>query len=212
MIDRNSLPRRRQRDGKAFTQADLLARGWSKAAIGRILGEPDEVIRRRGGGIITYYLAARVETAERERQGWRKSEKRAAAAQAAAARAAAELRAAIDALTIKLPEIPQEKIRERAIRHYNARGGYIFDSRTGREFYNENWTPARPDSDPDFLARITTNYVRHELVSYDDLCEQLRGKIGRQDAYAALREKVDCAAVAKYPDVCGLTDEEGDEA
>jgi hypothetical protein len=195
VTDRGELPTRRTSDAAAFTQADLLGRGWGKAAIVKLLGDPDERIRRRGGGVVTFFHACRVEMVERERQDWRKSEKRASAATASAAAAREGLEAEVRALQITLPDIPQVQLRAHAIRHYNARA---------QAFSQDPATAGCPDI---LLRRITTNYVRHELVSYDDMCDALRGRIGRAECYELIRDRVNAAAATKYPDVCASADE-----
>lgn len=50
---------------------------------------------------------------------------------------------------------------------------------------------------PDFLRRITINYVRHELTGYDNAYSQLARRAGRQEAHELLRAKVNAAIAAK---------------
>jgi hypothetical protein len=55
---------------------------------------------------------------------------------------------------------------------------------------------------PEFLRRITVNYMRHELTGYDRANSRLAGSTGHQGAHEILRSAVNAAIAAKL-DVCG---------
>lgn len=55
-----------------YLQRDLLDRGWSRATIAKILGEPDSTQDRYGGGVIYVYASRRVRAAERSKKPWPK--------------------------------------------------------------------------------------------------------------------------------------------
>lgn len=57
---------------KFYLQRDLLDRGWSRATIANVLGDPDRTEKRYGGGVIYLYAARRVHAAERSKKPWRK--------------------------------------------------------------------------------------------------------------------------------------------
>lgn len=188
LIDRRSLPRHRASDEPAFTRADLLARGWSKAAIGHILGQPDERIQRYGGGIITYFHASRVQQAESKTQHWRKSEKRAAASTKTAATRAASLLKTIEEMEVHVTVLPMRELRKRALQHF------------GQLAVQRGWEP--PDvCDESWHQRIAVNYIRHCLTRYDSYMDSLIGKVGRQDAMKALRQRFYDAIAEHYPEL-----------
>jgi hypothetical protein len=63
-----------------------------------------------------------------------------------------------------------------------------------------NWA-ATSNSETDFLYRIIHNYLRHEESSYEDLIDQLFGKVGKEEAYEILRRKVTEEIDRVYPDL-----------
>ena len=50
-----------------------------------------------------------------------------------------------------------------------------------------------------FLVRIAVNYLRHECSKYDGYCASLKSKIGRDEAYLRLRERVHQLIKMAYP-------------
>jgi hypothetical protein len=58
---------------------------------------------------------------------------------------------------------------------------------------------ARRNSDPEFLQRITINYIRHQHSEYDEQLEHIFGKVGTAEAYLALNRKIADAIEEKYP-------------
>jgi hypothetical protein len=56
-------------------------------------------------------------------------------------------------------------------------------------------------NDLDFLARITVNYIRHELSEYDQDLMGLWGRVGKGEAYLRLNKKSYAAIAAQYPEL-----------
>lgn len=54
-------------------------------------------------------------------------------------------------------------------------------------------------SSPEFLERITVNYLRHELSSYENHLTRVAGQVGAEDAYWRIKEKVLDAIAGAYP-------------
>lgn len=54
-------------DRTHFLQCDLLERGWTKSLISRLLGQPDEIRHRYGGGEFHLFECKRVERAEKRK-------------------------------------------------------------------------------------------------------------------------------------------------
>lgn len=184
----------------AYTQSQLRERGWTVAAINRFLGEPDYV----GGWSRTYYLytEARVHAAEMTDQyrAWREASlARTARSKASASRRRAQL---LQALQDWHPDFD--------IAEDVTLGEVIGD---GIEAYNLHQRATRDEpywadrkSDRAFLDRITVNYLRHNVTDYDDMLQELRGRVGVRDAEDLFRERVYEAIASRFPELaeeCG---------
>lgn len=111
---------------KPYCQKDLLARGWTKTFIARVLGEPDEYKDNpkypNAGPPMRIYHRARVHAAERThafrslRTG---AEQRKDSAKKAVATRREKTMALPNAMEIELPELSLEELRRRAIEHFN---------------------------------------------------------------------------------------------
>lgn len=175
------------------TQSTLLQRGWSRGKIAERLGKPalerPNPHGRTSAPPMKLYELKRVLEYEQTFDDWRKSARRSNASKQASEAKRVELLARIAKVDIRILRRGLAQVRAAAIEHYNAR-----QLRYGAE-------PACSDSDPRFLARITLNYIRHELVDYDDTLEQLKGMVGRAEAYELLKDRVNDAARAMYPGI-----------
>ena len=56
------------------------------------------------------------------------------------------------------------------------------------------------DSDKEFLNRITVNYIRHNLTTYEKIIDTMYSKVGKQKAYNMLNKKVFEEIANVYPD------------
>jgi hypothetical protein len=90
----------------------------------------------------------------------------------------------LDTLEIVVPEISADILCCRACNHYNGRSDYWY---------------AEPDDDPLFLARITVNYLRHQLTCYEDALDAITGKVGAISAYLTIKNMVLTAIGVVYP-------------
>ena len=68
-----------------------------------------------------------------------------------------------------------------------------------REYLGEPDATRRADASdsPEFLRRITVNYVRHQLTDYDRAYNRLIGRVGHRDAHEILRAEVNTAIEAR---------------
>ncbi len=175
-----------------YTLTQLKERGWTPALIDRHLGEPDKTKRNpfsKRNPPMRLWLMTRVEEAEtlhgiRPRE---KSPARSAAMKASAQKRAEEMLREIEALPIEVPDLEPEELLKRAVTHYNER---------------RRWddAPATTGSDPDFLARIQINYLRHAMTDYDTLLDERAGKVGiRMGGHARIFRRVMDAIQARYP-------------
>jgi hypothetical protein len=175
-------------------RSGLRGRGWTEALIDRFLPVPDRLAPNphyRSAAPMKLYLKARVEAIEAT-DAFRAARARTAPRQAAARKAVQTKRADTErfvrGLEIDVPRLSAAELTTRACRHYN-------DLKSWRD----DWEPASPGSTPEFLDRISVNYLRHQLTPYEEHLEQTFGKVGAAPAYAKIKAKVLAAIAAAYP-------------
>jgi hypothetical protein len=105
-----------------------------------------------------------------------------------------KLLAYVEQVKIVVPIVEEEMLLAAAIDSYNA-----WTRNNSRDFVSDD-----ASSDPEFLERITVNYLRHELTCYEDQLSELYGRVGIEAALDALREKIYDAISEAHPH---LTDE-----
>jgi hypothetical protein len=183
---------------RCITQAELLKRkGWTKAAIEKFLGTHDGTRGNpfyRSGAPMKLYGWKRVEKVEAS-QDWNtwceKSEPRRKAAVRRAASKRQELLDEIEALQIKVPELSQSDLQERAVEHRNVQ-------MCTREGYS---TASVESADPEHLQRWCVNFLRHQCTEYDSRLKALHGRVGKGEAAVELRTKMNEAIGDAYPDL-----------
>lgn len=172
------------------SKAGLKAIGWTDRAISVFLDPCDKEAKNphyAKAAPMRLYLKSRVEETEKS-EAYQKflgeNAGRVASARKAVDTKKEKLLKELSGWTIVLKAKPYQKVIAAAIRSYN-------------EFHEEmlyerghDYTPAKADSDPEFLQRITVNYLRHELSDYDDRLEALFGKVGKDDAYRILNKMI----------------------
>jgi len=117
------------------------------------------------------------------------SRTRSAAAAAAAGRKRADLIAQASAIRIRVPQVPWDDLVRQACSHYNRlhadRGDYVR-------------TASAADS-PEFLQRITVNYLRHERTTYEAELDAVYRKVGTAAAEPVIRRRAYAAIAEAYP-------------
>ncbi|HPE62478.1 MAG TPA: hypothetical protein PLQ49_00045 [Methanothrix sp.] len=106
-----------------------------------------------------------------------------------------KLLAEIGGWKIAVTSEPLDKVRCNAIDAYNVHQDWICEY----EFSAIRF--ATEDSDPNFLDRITVNYLRHQLSNYGDYLAQLLGPTGKDEAYKTLRDKILLAIAERFPEL-----------
>lgn len=187
------------RTDNLLTASKIKERGWTDTMINRFLGEPDQRKTNphyRSGPPMRLFALARIEATEQRPDVNEQIAKTLARrpARKAAARKAVETKTAqllreVEEMAVEVEVLPAKEARRLAIESYN------------------DWQFERGDSDnfafeascPDFLDRITVNFVRHELTEYDESLEETAGRVGVNVAVSIIREKVYGAIAAAYP-------------
>lgn len=171
-------------------QVDILNRpGWTRTLVKKLLGEPDRIKKRYGGGTITFYQQERVEQVEKS-EAFQQAQV-GMAARKAAARKAVETKTADTMELARTTPIEVDVIEnptEAAIAAYNI-----------RQLERGIDRMAHQDADPAFLQRITVNYIRHSLARYDDALYELFNRTGNTQAALVIRWRVLKAIAARYP-------------
>jgi hypothetical protein len=100
----------------------------------------------------------------------------------------------LESVEISLPRVEKKILLKRACGHYN----YMQDERAcyGRSHSD---IPATLNSDKEFLDRITVNYLRHCLTDYEELLDEISGKVGFAVGYFDIREKIFKKIIEYYP-------------
>jgi hypothetical protein len=187
-----------------LNKKQLIERGWSAKLVNDFLGEPDDEHRL---GYYCYehrYFLSRVERVERKEDFKSAQEKylkrRASALEVAKERAARQIEAA-KTTPIRVREISAEDALDEAIYLYNAQNrGRRYDD---DDYYRE---PASRDSDALFLERITVNYIRHNLTTYDSKLFAQKGKVGGSDAIPIIRRRVFEEIALAFPNLADECD------
>lgn len=174
-------------------------RGWTDALIRDHLGAHDaeaQNSRYRNAAPMRLYLLDRVLAAEATeafkaaREG---AAKRSRSARGAADKRRAALVAEAEAMPIRVERVSLATLSRRAIENYNDRGP------RGADY--DRWEPARHDSDPAFLARITVNFARHRMTIYDEALEAQYAKVGVNEAVAVIRRRAYTAIAEAWPEL-----------
>lgn len=182
----------------------VLERGWSKSMIERLLGDPDATRPNphyRSGPPMRLYILSRVEAAEQSEayvELAARKRARALRSTAQAQKRAEDLMTWVQSLTITVPPMTVRQLARRATENRNTVSAYHPSGNERAGFELANWRTTNPDT----LYRWIRNYCRHGLTDYERLLDQrVSGQPGCAAAYAALRQMIDAAIDATYPDL-----------
>lgn len=189
---------------QTLSKAELQSRGWTPHAIRRFLGDPDSR-HRIGWGEQHLYRAARIVEAERNSDfiEWKRGrDARGERGRKAAMKAARAVAEAARTWTPRIARLPIDEVRRRAIASYN----YRLEHRAVRaaEVHGDAFElppPADESSPADFLLRISVNYIRHQMTTYDGKLRDLSGRPGGHDAEPLLRQRVFEVIAEVYPEL-----------
>jgi hypothetical protein len=191
-----ALVARRTMTKMYLNKKQLTERGWSPTLIKKFLGEPDDVQPLGKYAEEHRYFLPRIENVENLEDFKTAQEKYLARRSSGKQSARTQTQKRIESartMIIRVRRLPEDEVLEAAIDHYNF-------NRRGRRWDDDGWTsPATRDSDQSFLVRITVNYIRHQLTSYDYHLFIQRGRIGGDEAAQIIRRRVFLEIAAAYP-------------
>jgi hypothetical protein len=193
-------------DQDYISASGLKHQGWTDLLIRRFLPTPDKIATNphyKCAAPMRLYLTSRVQ--EIEAAGDFKSQLERAQQRKQAASRAVEtkrerLRERLAQIIIAVPTLPQDELIEAACTHYNSRKLDLLLDR------GHTYTPATPNSDEWFLHRITVNYIRHQLSSYERQLRRVAGRVGANEAWLEISRKVFRAIGEAYPWLAGECD------
>lgn len=199
---------------KFMTGKDLTRRrGWSSYTIQQFLGEADKKEVRRFPNTtftITLFSVDRVEAAEQDPEWQALAEGqyyRRRRAERTESRVNAMDRVRTFDVKVRHEELDRQFIVEAALENYNEFRGKNA-ARAGNAF-----TPVTlEDATPNFLIRVTLNYLRHNLTNYDYAIKKLAVNLGSKEEYVLLRSRYFDALRQHFPDFAeALTNQEDNE-
>lgn len=103
----------------------------------------------------------------------------------------------VNNIVIEVLLVDKSVLVKKSIEHYNS---IQSDWHYNRGGYRKQCDPktASINSDDSFLRRITINYLRHQLTNYENELSRIYGKVGNDDAYTILKERINQAILDKY--------------
>lgn len=181
----------------------LRERGWSPAMIKHFLVKPDQykvnpvyknqqpmrlwmLARVLSAEALPEFAKAKILAATRSKRG-----------KAVAQAKAAELVAQAEQLPITVKRLSPGALLDKAIKSYNYRK--LEKAYVGYDVPND----ARRGDNPEFLARLQVNFLRHEGTVYDHQIESFARRVGVDAADEVIRRRVYAAIAAAYPVLAG---------
>lgn len=180
-------------------------RGWTETMVRKFLGDPDgqkENPFYRKAAPMKVYLEERVIAAEQTLDfiaAQQKLVERKIAADKAVQTKKEKAMAFANSIEITIPVMPWDEVLKNAIKSYNDFHSDLYFHR-GYDF-----TPADTSSDPDFLARICTNNIRHECTNYEHQIHRMFGKVGVQEAHDIIQKRINEKILQIYPQITAET-------
>lgn len=196
-----------------YCKTELKGRGWTDSLIKRFLPEPDKTYPNphyKDGAPMCFYAERRTKEIEESvefKEAKEASSKRKESSKKAVETKKAKIVEWVNGLKIEIPDYDRETLIKKACEHFNARKRYqkeLYDEWASRHYedicedYEPDFSIASPESEEPFLARITTNYLRHCCSNYEKELKRLFGKTGKDEGHDILKARINDAIHKKY--------------
>ena len=178
-----------------ITKTDLISkRKWTDALLKKYMTEPDLIKNNPHYGRASemkLYKISRVESIEKNEQfliDFQKTILRRKSSLKMVETKKDNLLIEISELPSSVEFIPRNELVPLVIDDYNDRN------------YYKDYLTLR-DLDQSTLERLTVNYIRHQLTSYDQCLGLIFSKVGKKEGYRLLRERIYNCISESYPEL-----------
>ena len=178
-----------------ITKTDLISkRKWTDALLKKYMSEPDLIKNNPHYGRASemkLYKISRVESIEKNEHfliDFQKTILRRKSSAKMVETKKDNLLIEIFELPISVEFIPRNELVPLVIDDYNDRN------------YYKDYLTLR-DLDQSTLERLTVNYIRHQLTSYDQCLGLIFSKVGKKEGYRLLRERIYNCISESYPEL-----------
>lgn len=178
-----------------ITKTDLISvRKWTERLIKKYMPVPDEIRNNPHYGRASemkLYKISRVESIEKNEQfliDFQKTILRRKSSLKMVETKKDNLLIEISELPISVEFIPRNELVPLVIDDYN-----------DRNYYKDDLTLR--DLDQSTLERLTVNYIRHQLTSYDQCLGLIFSKVGKKEGYRLLIERIYNCISESYPEL-----------
>ena len=180
-----------------ITKTDLISvRKWTDRLIKKYMPVPDTIKNNphfRRASEMKLYKISRVESIEKKELfliDFQKTILRRKSSSKMVRTKKDNLLIQISELPISVEIIPRNELVPLVIDDYNDRN-YFKDYLTFQ------------DLDQSTLQRLTVNYIRHQLTSYNRYLDLILSKVGKEEGYRLLNERIYKCISESYPDLTG---------
>jgi hypothetical protein len=166
-------------------------RGWTDLLLKLFLPNPDLIKPNpnyKSGPPMQLFNLERIEAVEQTEEF--KTQQTATVKRKDAAKKGVEtkleqLRRYVNTILIKVPALPRQQLIKQACEHYN-------DMQAEREAEGRSVSGmvADSNSEPKFIERICVNYLRHCLTKYEQILDDISGRVGFGEGYEEIRRKI----------------------
>ena len=178
-----------------ITKTDLISvRKWTDRLIKKYMPVPDEIRNNPHYGRASemkLYKISRVESIEKNEQFLIDFQKTILRRKSSAKMVETKK----DNLLIEISELP---ISVEIIPRYEL-VPLVIDDYNDRNYYKDYLTLR--DLDQSTLERLTVNYIRHQLTSYDQCLGLIFSKVGKKEGYRLLIERIYNCISESYPEL-----------
>jgi hypothetical protein len=195
------MEKEKRLEEKMITKASLKERGWTEKLISLFLPVPDlekpNPMYRNAGAPMRLFILTKVEALEETEEFKKekeKAEKRKLSSKKAIRTKLEKLQLLLETIEISLPVLNKKTLIKRACNNYNN-----MQRQRANQGRSHHSYPASSTSEESFLNRICVNHLRHCLTNYEELLNDISGKVGFSVGYSDIRDKIFKKIIELYP-------------
>ena len=186
---------------KMITKTALRERDWTEKLIELFLPIPNlekpNPMYRRAGAPMKLFFISKIEEIENSKEfkvEKEKTDKRKISSEKAIKTKIEKLQKHLETVNVDLPKMDKDVLIKKACASYN-------NMQAERECYGRSFREqsASKASEIKFLNRICVNYLRHCKTDYEELLDEISGKVGFSVGYQDIRGKIFEKIIKLYP-------------